>query len=100
MFDANENILQPLLNQAFEEEKTVGYPANKTLLNIAWIMVKCAPNIYSCYGPSYSVEEKTLAIQLLTKYGYKKLCNLSPRYKKVTLQLIQQKLDDNSLRMY
>jgi hypothetical protein len=90
---AKENILQPHLNQACEEERTFGHPTKKTLLEIAKLLVAYAPNLYSkSWAPSYSVEEKNLAIQLLTKYGYKKLCNLSPRYKKVTLQAIEQEL--------
>ncbi|MGA3289935.1 MAG: hypothetical protein ABSD42_06850 [Candidatus Bathyarchaeia archaeon] len=93
IFETKEHVLQPYLNQATEEEKTVGAPAKKTLLTIARVMVLCAPNLYSTsYSSRYSVEEKTVALQLLKKYGYAKLCNLSPRYKKATVQLIEQEL--------
>ena len=85
------NILQPLLEQADLEQKSVGAPAKKTLLEIADKLVRWAPNLYSSYSdPSYSDEEKTAANALLKKNGLEKLGNLSPRYKKATLELIEK----------
>ena len=91
------NILQPLLDQAATEEKTLGSPAKKTLLEIAESLVKYAPNLYtSMSAPSYSVEEKIAAKALLGKYGLGKLANLSARYKKATLELIKQESKERS----
>ncbi|MGD0643757.1 MAG: hypothetical protein ABSA75_02505 [Candidatus Bathyarchaeia archaeon] len=85
------NILQPLLEQAALEQRSVDAPAEKTLLEIADKLVRWAPNLYSSYSnPSYSDEEKTAAKALLKKYGLEKLANLSPRYKKATLELIEK----------
>ena len=85
------NILQPLLEQAALEEQTLGAPSQKTLLEIAYKLVRWAPNLYSsCSNPGYSEEEKDAAKALLKKYGLEKLGNLSPRYKKVTLELIEK----------
>ena len=85
------NILQPLLDRAAAEEKTLGSPTKKTLLEIAESLVKYAPNLYtSMSAPSYSVEEKVAAKVLLEKYKLGKLANLSARYKKATLELIKQ----------
>jgi hypothetical protein len=85
------NILQPLLEQAALEQQTMGTPSQKTLLEIADLLVRWAPNLYSSYSnPSYSDEEKTAAKALLEKYGLEKLGNLSPRYKKATLDLIEK----------
>ena len=87
------NILQPLLEQASLEQQSLGAPAKKTLLEIADKLVRWAPNLYSsCSNPSYSAEEKTAAKALLKKYGLEKLGNLSPRYKKATLDLIDKQL--------
>jgi hypothetical protein len=84
------NILQPLLEQAALEQQTLGAPEKKTLLEIAELLVRWAPNLYSSFSsPSYSDEEKTAAKALLKKHGLEKLGNLSPRYKKVTLELIE-----------
>ena len=84
-----QNILQPLLEQAALEEQSLGAPAKKTLLEIADKLVRWAPNLYSSFSnPSYSDEEKNAAKALLKKYGLEKLGNLSPRYKKATLELI------------
>jgi hypothetical protein len=86
-----QNILQPLLEQAALEEQSLGAPAKKTLLEIAELLVRWAPNLYSSFSnPSYSDEEKTAAKALLKKYGLEKLGNLSPRYKKATLELIEK----------
>ena len=91
------NILQPLLDQAASEEKTLGSPTKKTLLEIAESLVKYAPNLYtSMSAPSYSVEEKIAAKALLGKYGFGKLANLSARYKKATLELIKQESKERS----
>ncbi len=91
------NILQPLLDQAATEEKTLGSSAKKTLLEIAESLVKYAPNLYtSMSAPSYSVEEKIAAKALLGKYGLGKLANLSARYKKATLELIKQESKERS----
>ena len=88
------NILQPLLEQAALEQQSVGTPAKKTLLEIADKLVRWAPNLYSsCSNPGYSDEEKTAAKALLKKYGLEKLGNLSPRYKKATLELIEAQKD-------
>jgi hypothetical protein len=85
------NILQPLLEQAAVEEQSLGAPAKKTLLEIAELLVRWAPNLYSSFSsPSYSDEEKTAVKALLKKYGLEKLGNLSPRYKKATLELIEK----------
>ncbi len=85
------NILQPLLAQAELEQQSLGAPAKRTLLDIAEKLVRWAPNLYSSYSnPSYSNEEKNAAKELLKKYGLEKLGNLSPRYKKATLELIDQ----------
>jgi hypothetical protein len=85
-----QNILQPLLKQAATEEQSLGAPANKTLLEIAAKLVQWAPNLYSSLSdPSYSDEEKNAAKALLKKYGLEKLGNLSPRYKRQTLQTIR-----------
>jgi len=87
----HRNILQPLLEQAALEQQSLGAPAKKTLLEIAELLVRWAPNLYSSYGnPSYSDEEKTAAKALLKKNGLEKLGNLSPRYKKATLELIEK----------
>ena len=86
-----QNILQPLLEQAALEQQSLGAPAKKTLLEIAEKLVRWAPNLYSSYShPSYSDEEKTAAKTLLKKYGLEKFGNLSPRYKKATLGLIEE----------
>jgi hypothetical protein len=86
-----QNILLPLLEQAAVEEQSLGAPAKKTLLEIAELLVRWAPNMYSSYStPSYSNEEKTAGKALLKKYGLQKLGNLSPRYKKATLELIEK----------
>jgi hypothetical protein len=85
------NILQPLLEQATIEQQSLGAPAKKTLFEIADKLVRWAPNLYrSCSNPSYSDEEKTAAKVLLKKYGLEKLGNLSPRYKKPTIELIEK----------
>ena len=85
------NILQPLLEQADLEQLSLGAPAKKTLFEIAELLVRWAPNLYSSYSsPSYNDEEKSAAKALLKKYGLEKLGNLSPRYKKPTLELIEK----------
>jgi len=85
------NILQPLLEQADLEQQSLGVPAKKTLLEIAELLVRWAPNLYSSYStPCYSDEEKIAAKALLKKNGLEKLGNLSPRYKKATLELIEK----------
>ena len=85
------NILQPLLEQAALEQQSLGAPAKKTLLEIADKLVRWAPNLYSSYSnPGYSDEEKDAAKALLKKHGLGNLGNLSPRYKKATLELIEQ----------
>ena len=85
------NILQPLLEQAIAEKQSLGAPAKKTLLEIADKLVRWAPNLYSSYSnPGYSDEEKDAAKALLKKHGLGNLGNLSPRYKKATLELIEQ----------
>ncbi len=85
------NILQPLLEQAAAEQQSLGAPAKKTLLEIADLLVRWAPNLYSSFStPSYSDEEKIAAKTLLKKNGLEKLGNLSPRYKKATLELIEK----------
>jgi hypothetical protein len=87
------NILEPLLEQAALEEQSLGAPAKKTLLEIAELLVRWAPNLYSsCSSPCYSDEEKTAAKALLKQYGLATLANLSPRYKKQTLQAIKAAL--------
>jgi hypothetical protein len=88
-----QNILLPLLDLASLEEQSLGAPTKKTLLWIAYKLVRWAPNPYSSLSnPSYSDEEKTAAKALLKKYGYEKFANLSPRYKKQTLQAIRAAL--------
>ena len=83
------NILQPLFEQAALEQQSLGAPAKKTLLEIADKLVRWAPNLYSNYSnPGYSYEEKNAAKALLKEYGLGNLGNLSPRYKKATLELI------------
>jgi hypothetical protein len=85
------NILEPWLERAALEEQALGAPSQKTLLEIAYKLVRWAPNLYSSYSdPCYSDEEKTAARALLKKYGLEKLGNLSPRYKKATLELIEK----------
>ena len=85
------NILQPLLEQAALEQQSLSAPAQKTLLEIAYKLVRWAPNLYSSSSdPGYSEEEKNAAKALLKKYGLEKLGNLSPRYKKATLELIEK----------
>ena len=80
------NILQPLLEQSALEEQSLGASAKKTLIDIAELLVRWAPNFNSsCSNPSYSDEERDAAKTLLKKYGLMKLGNLSPRYKKATL---------------
>jgi hypothetical protein len=87
------NILQLLLKQAAAEQQSLGTPAKKTLLEIAEKLVQWAPNLYSSLSdPSYSDEEKTAAKALLKKYSLERLANLSPRYKKQTLQAIRAEL--------
>jgi hypothetical protein len=87
----SRNILQPLLEQTALEQQLLGAPAEKTLLEIAELLVRWAPNLYrSCSNPSYSDVEKTAAKALLKKYGLEKIGNLGPRYKKVTLELIEK----------
>ena len=91
------NILRPLLDQAATEEKSLGAPAKKTLLSIAYSLVKYAPNKFTSMSvPSYSVEEKVAAKALLEKYNLGKLSNLSARYKKATLELIKQESKERS----
>jgi hypothetical protein len=91
--DEDYHILQPLLDKAANEEITIGAASKRTLLEIAQRLVHWAPNFYlPLNSPSYSDKEKTAAKTLLTKYGFGKFCNLSPRYKKATLQLIGQEL--------
>ena len=91
--DEDYHILQPLLDKAANEEKTTGNITRRTLLEIAERLVHWAPNLYtSSSSPSYSEEEKVATKALLKKYGLVKFCNLSPRYKKATLQLIRQEL--------
>lgn len=86
-----QNILAPLLEQAALEEQSLGAPAKKTVLEIASMLVQWAPNLYSSFSnPCYSDKEKDAAKALLKKYGLGKLANLSPRYKKVTLTMIEQ----------
>lgn len=85
--------LEPLLLQAAIEEQSFGAPTKKTLFEIAELLVRWAPNFYSSLSdPSYSDEEKTAAKALLKKHGLEKLGNLSPRYKKQTLQAIKAEL--------
>ena len=80
------NILQPLLEQADLEEQSLGAPAKKTLFEIAELLVRWAPNLYSsCSDPSYNDEEKIAAKALLKKYGLEKLGNLSPQIQKAYL---------------
>jgi len=87
----HRNILQPLLEQAALEQEALGAPAKKTLLEIAELLVRWAPNLYSSYSnPSYSDKEKDAAKVLLKKYGLGNMGNLSPRYKKATLELIEK----------
>ena len=89
----SQNILQPLLELASFEEQSLGAPTKKTLLWIAYKLVRWAPNLYSSLSnPSYSDLEKTAAKALLKKYGYEKFANLSPRYKKQILQDIRAAL--------
>jgi hypothetical protein len=84
-----QKILEPLLKQAAAEEQSLGVPAKKTLLEIAGKLVQWAPNLYSNFSdPSYSDEEKIAAKAVLKKHGLEKFGNLSPRYKKQTLQAI------------
>jgi hypothetical protein len=86
-----QNILQPLLEQATLEQQSLGAPAKKTLLEIAELLVRWAPNLYSSFSsPSYSHDEKTAAKALLKRHGLERLGNLSPRYKKATLELIEK----------
>ncbi len=88
------NILQPLLERAALEEQSLGAPTKKTLLEIAYRLVRWAPNLYSGFSnPCYSDKEKDAAKALLKKYGLEKLSNLSPRYKKATLELIEAQKD-------
>lgn len=90
----DQNILEPILEQAALEQQSLGAPAKKTLLDIADKLVRWTPNLYSSLSnPSYSDEEKTAAKALLKKHGLEKLANLSPRYKKATLQLISIELE-------
>jgi hypothetical protein len=85
------NILQPLLEQAAAEQQSLGAPEKKTLLEIAYKLVRWAPNLYSSFSdPGYSDEQKTAVKALLKKNGLEKLGNLSPRYKKATLELIEK----------
>jgi hypothetical protein len=64
------NILQPLLEQAALEQQSLGTPSQKTLLEIAYRLVRWAPNLYSsCSNPGYSDDEKDVAKALLKKYG-------------------------------
>jgi hypothetical protein len=91
--DEDYHILQPLLDKADSEEKTTGTVTRRTLLEIAQRLVHWAPNLYkSSSSPSYSEQEKEASKALLKKYGLVKFCNLSPRYKKTTMQLIRQEL--------
>jgi len=86
-----------MLDRAAAEEKTLGSPTKKTMLELAQLLVKYAPNLYtSMSAPSYSVEEKIAAKALLGKYGFAKLANLSARYKKATLELIEQESKERS----
>ena len=86
-----QNILQPLLDQAALEEQSLGAPAKNTLLEIADKLVRWAPNLYSSFSnPGYSDKEKNAAKDLLKKHGLENLGNLSPRYKKATLELIEK----------
>jgi hypothetical protein len=86
-----QNILGPLLEQATLEQQSLGAPSQKTLLEIAYRLVRWAPNLYSGFSnPCYSDEEKIAAKALLKKHGLEKLGNLSPRYKKATLELIEK----------
>jgi hypothetical protein len=86
-----QNILQPLLEQAALEQQSLGAPSKETLLEIADKLVRWAPNLYSSFStPSYSDEEKTAAKVLLKNHGLEKLGNLSPRYKKATLEQIEK----------
>ncbi len=85
------NILQPLLEQAALEQQSLGAPSKETLLEIAYRLVRWAPNLYSSYSnPGYSDEEKDAAKALLKEYGLGNMGNLSPRYKKATLELIEK----------
>jgi hypothetical protein len=91
--DEDYHILQPLIDKAAIEEKTSGTVTRRALLELAQRLVNWAPNLYtSSSSPSYSEQEKIEARALLEKYGLVKFCNLSPRYKKATLQLIRQEL--------
>mgnify|MGYP000898607095 FL=1 len=85
--------LEPLLLQAASEEQSFGAPEKKTLLWIAYKLVRWAPNLYSSLSdPGYSDEEKIAAKALLKKHGLERFGNLSPRYKKQTLQAIKAEL--------
>ncbi len=91
--DGDYHIIQTLIDKATIEEKTTGTVTRRALLEIAERLVHWAPNLYkSSSSPSYSEQEKVAAKALLEKYGLVKFCNLSPRYKKATLQLIGQEL--------
>jgi hypothetical protein len=91
--DGDYHVLQSLLDKAASEEKEIGNVTRRTLLEIARRLVNWVPNLYkSSSSPSYSEQEKVAARALLEKYELVKFCNLSPRYKKATLQLINQEL--------
>jgi hypothetical protein len=91
--DEDYHVLQPLLDKTANEEKTLGAASRRTLLELAQRLVHWAPNLYrSSSMPSYSEQEKVAARALLEKHELVKFCNLSPRYKKATLQLIRQEL--------
>jgi hypothetical protein len=86
-------MLQPLLDQAKVEVKTQGKPVKKTLLEIALLLVRWAPNYYSDAGDdSYTTQEKDEAKQLLINHGYEQYTNLSPRYKHKLLASVQAEL--------
>lgn len=83
-----EHILQPLLERAKSEVHACGQPTRKTLLEIAELLVSCAPNMYSNHA-YYGDDERVAAKALLRQYDLDHLANLSPRYKKRTLILIE-----------
>lgn len=95
MISPREHVLQPFLDKAAEEEKRLGAPARGTLFVVARVLVRCAPNLYTGVWlyPTYSLEEKDAAVKLLKRYGLERFCNLSPKFKRVTLDSIESELD-------
>jgi hypothetical protein len=87
------NILQTYIDQAINEIAKAGKANDRTLLELAFMMVRWNPNYFTSSScPSYSEDEKTEAVKLLKASGFGKYCVFSSRKKKVILDAINAQL--------